>query len=375
MYVMLLYLQTLPLYVAIFLIGISLYTLVAVYAERKISAFIQDRMGPMETGPIGTLQTLADLIKLLSKEPIVPGNADKILFVVAPGFMFVTIFMALAALPISPGISGSDFSSGLLYIIGIASLDIMGLLMAAWSSANKYALLGAARAIAQIISYEIPATLALLTSVVMFGTLSMQEICVQQGIHATQDIYWLGLWEVSEIGGLPAWAIFRYPHLIIAYIIFFIASLAECNRAPFDIPEAESELVSGYHVEYGGFRFALIFLSEYGKMFLVSMLAAVVFWGGWNTPLPNINLGSLDLSLASWTSGSVGTLSGVVWGSFWLLLKTLIGVGIQIWIRWTYPRVRADQLTHISWKILTPMTFVLLLISVVWRLLEVQTHL
>jgi len=169
-----------------------------------------------------------------------------------------------------------------------------------------------------------------------------------------------GFWEVNEIGGLFAWNIFQAPHLIITYIIFFIATLAECNRAPFDIPEAESELVGGFHTEYGGIQFAFIFLAEYAMMFLVSMLGVVLFLGAWNTPLPNIGA----IRLADWTTG-------LVWGIFWTLAKSLFIVGIQMWIRWTLPRLRADQLMSLCWKVLTPLAFLCMAISAIWRILVI----
>jgi len=359
------------LYVALALGFVAIYALGAVYAERKVSAFIQDRLGPMETGPYGLFQTLADVIKLVLKEGIVPAAADKRLFVLAPGIIFVSVFAAFAVLPLAPGLSGSDTSVALLYILGIAAIDVMGLLMAGWGANNKYALLGAARSVAQIVSYEIPAALALLSAIMMFGTLSLQEISLQQGVLSPEPVYLLGMWDVSGIGGISAWAIVRYPHLLISFVIYIIAALAESNRAPFDIPEAESELVSGYHVEYSGFRFALVMLSEYGKMLLVGILASVVFLGGWNTLLPNIPFGEDGIMLADWTSGPAGTLAGALWGSFWLLAKGSLLVLLFMWVRWTYPRVRVDQLMHLCWKVLTPIAFVMILISGLWKLAEV----
>jgi NADH-quinone oxidoreductase subunit H len=350
---------------------VAAYALAAVYVERKVSAFIQDRLGPMETGPYGAFQTLADVVKLLLKELIVPEAAFKGLFVLAPAIIFVSVFAAFGALPLFSEVSENAMNVGLLYILGILSIDVMGLLMAGWGSNNKYALLGSARSVSQIISYEVPATLALLSAVMMFGSLNMQEIALEQGIYAEKSLYLFGIWDVHQIGGISSWAIVRYPHLFVAFLVYLIAGLAECNRAPFDLPEAESELVSGYHVEYSGFRFAMVMLAEYGKMLVVGIIASVVFLGGWNTLLPNI--GSVEL--ANWTSGAAGTLGGIFWGLFWILSKSLLIVGIFIWVRWTYPRVRVDQLMTISWKYLTPIALGLFLISGIWKLLEVYAHL
>lgn len=360
------------LYVGLTLVFVAVFALAAVYAERKISAFIQDRLGPMETGPFGLFQTLADVLKLVLKEQITPLSADRWLFVLAPGIIFAAIFAAYAALPLAPGLVGSETSVGLLYIMGIMAVDVIGLLMAGWGANNKYALLGAGRSVAQIVSYEIPAAITLLSAVMMFGSLSLQDITMQQGIYSEEPIYLFGAWDVTAVGGFLGWSVVRYPHLLIGLLVYFIAGLAESNRAPFDIPEAESELVSGYHVEFSGFRFALVMLSEYGKMMVVSVLAAVIFLGGWNTILPNIQIGeAVSIPLAQWTSGPAGSIAGALWGSFWLLSKALLGVAVMMWIRWTYPRVRVDQLMFLGWKVLTPTAFVLFLISGVWKLWEV----
>ncbi|MCI4666864.1 MAG: NADH-quinone oxidoreductase subunit NuoH [Bacteroidia bacterium] len=346
---------------------VAVYTLLAVYAERKVSAFIQDRLGPMETGPFGIFQTFADVLKLVVKELIVPSAANRVMFVLAPAIIFISVFAAFGALPLSAEPAETAMNVGLLYILAVLSIDIMGLLMAGWGSNNKYALLGSARSVAQIISYEVPTSLALLSAIMMFGTLNMQEIAIDQGIYSSEKLQLLGIWDTAAIGGLTSWAIVRYPHLLIAFLVYLIAGLAECNRAPFDLPEAESELVSGYHVEYGGFRFALMMLSEYGKMLIVGIIASIIFLGAWNTPLPNIGAAEL----ATWTSGAPGTIAGTLWGSFWLLFKSLFIVFIFIWVRWAYPRIRVDQLMTLCWKYLTPAGFALFLISGVWKLIEV----
>jgi NADH-quinone oxidoreductase subunit H len=335
----------------------ALFTLFAVYSERKISAFIQDRLGPMEVGKYGSLQAFADILKMLQKEFIIPKAADKVLFVSAPIIIFVSVYLGFAALPWAPGLIPASLNLGIFYIFAILSIETLGILMAGWGSNNKYALLGSMRSVAQMVSYEIPAGISLLSVVMISQTLNLQEITVKQGILSLESVKFLGIWEVKAIGGFLAWNIFQAPHLILAYFIYFIASLAECNRAPFDIPEAESELVGGFHIEYSGLRFAFIFLAEYSMMFLVGMIGVVLFLGGWNSPLPNIN----ELPLASWTTG-------MGWGIFWVLLKTLSVVAVQIWIRWTLPRFRVDQLMSFCWKVLTPLAFLCMLISGIWRL-------
>lgn len=331
--------------------------MLGVYSERKVSAFIQDRLGPTETGKYGWLQVPADMLKMLQKEMIIPAAADKLLFMLAPGTIFIAVYMGFAALPWAPGIVPSKINLGLYYIFAIISMETLGILMAGWGSNNKYSILGAMRSAAQIISYEIPAGFAIIAVVMIAQTLNMQQIGLQQGILSSEPTMFLGFYDVTHIGGILAWNIFRAPHLIIAFVIYFIASLAESNRAPFDVPEAESELVSGFHTEFTGLRFGMIFLAEYSMMFLVSMIGVILFLGAWNTPLPNIG----SVQLASWTTGTI-------WGIFWVAAKSLAMVGVQMWVRWTLPRFRVDQLMALCWKVLTPLAFLCMLISGVWRL-------
>jgi NADH-quinone oxidoreductase subunit H len=338
-----------------------------VYAERKVSAFIQDRMGPMEVGPYGAFQLIADLVKLLQKEDIVPGLADKPLFRLAPWLIFTAIFTGYAVLPLSPDWRGSGAQVGVFFLLAIVSLDVLGILMAGWASNNKYSLIGAMRSVAQIVSYEIPLGLSILCAVMLSQSLDLGEISFQQGIYGGENYLFglraLGI-DVSGVGGFLTWNVVRMPLFFLAFLIFFIASLAECNRAPFDIPEAESELVGGFHTEYAGYRWALLFLSEYAMMLLVSLLGAVLFLGGWNTPFPNLG----PIRLAEWTSGAPGTLWGNVTGLFWLLAKAYFLILVQMWVRWTYPRLRVDQLMHLCWKVLTPAALLLVLLTGIWRL-------
>ena len=335
----------------------AVFALVGVYAERKVAAFIQDRLGPTETGKFGMLQTLADGIKLVQKELIIPAAADKILFMMAPAIIFIAVYMGFAALPWAPGLVPSSLNLGLYYIFAIISIETLGILMAGWGSNNKYSILGAMRSVAQIISYEIPAGFAIISVVMITQSLNLQTIATQQGILSADVTKFFGFWDVSKIGGIFSWNIFRAPHLMIAFVIYFIASLAESNRAPFDIPEAESELVAGFHTEFTGMRFAFVFFSEYSMMFLVSMISVILFLGAWNTPLPNMGV----VKLATWTTGTA-------WGIIWVLIKTLLLVGVQMWIRWTLPRLRVDQLMNLCWKVLTPLAFACMLISGIWRL-------
>lgn len=358
----------------------AVFALYAVYAERKLAAWIQDRMGPMEVGPRGLLQTLADILKLLLKETIVPTTANRWLFLLAPLLVFVAIFTGFAFVPLAPGLAGSAVDVSALFLLAVVSADVVGLLMAGWASNNKYALLGSFRSVSQIISYEIPAGLSVLAVVMVFGTLSLSDIVLQQGVLGSPH-YFLGLWEASAHGGIFSWAVFQHPHLLLVAAIFLVAGLAEANRAPFDIPEAESELVSGFHTEYSGFRFAVLMLAEYGMMLLVALVATLLFFGGWNTPLPNLvalpaGVGPEDLS--SWqllsslqfaylTTGLPGSLGGLFWGVLWTLLKAFVLVGGMMWVRWTLPRLRADQLLVLCWKYLIPLSMAGVVISILWK--------
>ncbi|MBC6410424.1 MAG: NADH-quinone oxidoreductase subunit NuoH [Ekhidna sp.] len=322
-----------------YLAFLLLFVIAAVYAERKTAAFIQSRLGPMEAGPKGVLQTIADLLKMLQKEDISATAVDKFPFLIAPVIVFSAVFAGYSVLPVNAGLSGSTIESGLFLLLAIVSLDVLGILMAGWASNNKYSLYGAMRSVAQIVSYEIPLGLSVLSVVIITGTLDLQKISfLQQG------------------NGLPDWNIVQHPLLIFSFVIFFISGLAESNRTPFDLPESESELIGGYHTEYSGFRWGIFMLSEYGMMLLLSILGAILFFGGWNSPLPNIG----GLKLYELTSG-------MVLGTFWLLAKALVLIFVQMWLRWTLPRLRVDQLMSLSWKYLTPISLLMLFICAVWK--------
>lgn len=328
------------------------FVLLAVYAERKVSAFMQDRVGPMVTGKYGILQTFADVLKMLQKEDIVTFSADRKLFLLAPLIIFISVFAGFAVLPLSSGIHGSAAETGIYFLMAVISLDVIGILMAGWGSNSKFSLFGALRAVAQIVSYEIPLGLAILCVVMLTQTLSLQEMSHQQTTSA------------SGWTGFLAWNIIQYPFLLIVFVIYFIASLAESNRTPFDLPESESELIGGFHTEYSGFRWAIIMLAEYGMMLLVSLIAVILFFGSWNTPFPNIGI----VRLADWTSGPQGTIFNEVLGVFWLTSKAMVLVFLQMWARWTYPRVRVDQMMSLSWKYLTPIGLVMVFVSGIWKL-------
>ncbi|HAR20328.1 MAG TPA: NADH-quinone oxidoreductase subunit H [Cytophagales bacterium] len=337
------------------------------YVERKMSAFIQDRFGPVEVGFRGSLQAIADLLKMIQKEDIVPNGAHRFLFKFAPLFIFVVVFAGFAFVPLAPGFEPLVSNVGIFFCLTIISLDVMGLLMAGWATENKFALLGAMRSVAQIVSYEIPVGLTVLSVVVMTGSMDLGEIAVRQSQWHDGQTWLLGIKqlgiETTSWGGIFSWNILQSPFMFLVYIVFYISTLAECNRAPFDLPEAESELVAGYHSEYSGIRFGIFFLAEYAMMILVSLLGAILFLGGWATPFPNVG----SFLLGTWTSGILGHWSVLACGVFWLVSKTLLACFVMVWIRWTFPRLRTDQLMYLCWKVLIPFSLVAFLLVSFWK--------
>jgi len=300
--------------------AMALGPLLYVYAETKVAGFMQDRIGPKRVGPHGLLQTVADAVKLLFKEAIYPAGADKKLFILAPCLVVVGAFLSFVVLPFGSRMQAVDLNVGLFYVVAVSSLSTVGLIMAGWASNNKYALFGAMRSAAQIVSYEIPAMMALLTIVMIVGSLSLQEV----------------VW--AQAGGLQNWFLFRYfPIMPVVALVFFTAGLAECNRAPFDIPEAESELVAGFHTEYSGFFFAMFFMAEYTEMLVISAVTSVLFLGGWWAPHPALQ-----------------QPFGLPLGPVWLIAKAWFLMFVMMWLRWTLPRLRVDQLMYVAWKVLLP---------------------
>lgn len=320
------------------------YALFAVWAERKVSAFMQDRLGPNRVGgKYGALQTVADILKLFQKEDIVASDNDKKLFNIAPVLVFTGSYAAFAAIPFTGQFIGTDIDLGMLYILAVSSIVVAGILMAGWASNNKYSLLGAMRSAAQMISYEIPSALVILTITIMMGTLNLRVISEMQTAY---------FWNWNIFGG-PEFGVQKFlliPFMIVAFVIFYISSLAEVNRTPFDIPEAESELVSGYHTEYSGMKFAMFFLAEYANMFAVSAIVTSIFFGGYQSPFGYL--------------GNVINLPVLVPFEqlFWFTAKGLFFVFVQMWLRWTLPRLRVDQLMTVCWKYLIPYAFATLLL-------------
>ena len=307
--------------------------LVLVLMERKVAARIQIRMGPNRVGPRGMLQTVADTVKLVMKEGLTPDLSDKFLFNLAPFMVMSVAMLLLAPIAFARGFQVWDINIGILYISAISSLSVIGILMAGWASNNKYSLLGAMRSGAQIVSYELSAGMSILCIVVLSGSLQLSEI-----IHSQQNGWWLFK------GHIPA---------IIAFVIFIIAVTAETNRAPFDLAEAESELTAGFHTEYSGMKFALFFLAEYINIFIVCAIGATLFLGGW-----------MPLHIGSWDG--FNRIMDYIPSSVWFLGKTFVLIFLIMWFRWTFPRLRVDQLLELEWKYLLPISmFNLLLVTLI----------
>lgn len=300
-----------------------------VYAERKVCAFMQNRLGPNRVGPFGIFQTIADLIKLLLVELVPIKNADKFLFNLAPFIVIIASFMAIAAIPFAKGIHAIDLNIGILYVIAVSAMGVIGVLLAGWSSNNKYSLIGAMRSGAQIVSYELSVGLALITVVILAGSMQLSEIVEAQRTG----------WFIFK-GHIPAF---------IAFIIFLIASTAETNRGPFDLAEAESELTAGYHTEYSGIKFAFFFLAEYMNMFIVASIAATVFLGGW-----------MPFHVGSWEG--FNAVMDWIPPFIWYIGKTFFVIFLMMWFKWTFPRLRIDQLLTLEWKYLLPINLVNVLI-------------
>jgi len=299
--------------------------LVLIYAERKIAAHFQCRLGPMRVGWHGIFQTVADTLKLLLKEDVIPERADKLLHLMAPFLSLLATVMVLVVIPYSPVLQIADVNIGVLYVSAVGGFGILGILVAGWSSNNKWSMLGAMRAGAQIISYEISVTIALLTVVLFAGTLQLSQIVLSQA-----EGWWI--WRAHGIG-------------LVAFLIFLIASVAEINRTPFDIAEGESELTGGFHTEYSGMRFAFFFLSEFVNMFVAAAVTATLFLGGW---MP-FHIGSFQ---------AFNSIMDLIPPAIWFAGKTGFLIFVIMWFRWTFPRMRVDQLMKLEWKILLPIGLV-----------------
>jgi NADH-quinone oxidoreductase subunit H len=307
------------------------------WVERRVAGRMQSRVGPNRVGPGGFLQWLADGLKCFLKEDVIPDAVDQPLFRFAPYLVFTGTFAAFAALPFGYGLIASNIDIGILYITAITAIVPIGILMAGWSSNNKWSLLGGVRSAAQIVSYEIPSALAIMTIVVLAGSLNMQEITAQQG-------------------GWPwQWYIFHNPFTFVAYFIFFTSILAEGNRTPFDLTEAESELVSGYLTEYSGMRFVFFFFGEWANLWVMSAIIATMFLGGWQIP------GVIDLHAIMQSATFTGQALWLLLSVVVFFVKTLTLVFVVIWIRWTLPRLRVDQLMAMCWKYFVPIGFVCLI--------------
>ncbi len=307
----------------------ALVGLFLVYAERKVCAFMQNRLGPNRVGPFGIFQTIADLFKLLFKELIPIKNADGFLFNLAPFIVIIASFMAIAAIPFAKGLHAIDLNIGVLYVIAVSAMGVIGVLLAGWSSNNKYSLIGAMRSGAQIVSYELSVGLSLITIVILAGSMQLSEIVEAQRAG----------WFIFK-GHIPAF---------IAFIIFLISSTAETNRGPFDLAEAESELTAGYHTEYSGIKFAFFFLAEYINMFIVASIAATVFLGGW-----------MPFHVGSWDG--FNKVMDFIPPFVWYIGKTFFVIFLMMWFKWTFPRLRIDQLLTLEWKYLLPINLVNVLI-------------
>ncbi len=308
----------------------SLLGLVLIMMERKVSAYMQVRLGPNRVGPKGMFQTVADTLKLMVKEGMTPNGADKFLFNLAPFIVMIIAMVILAPLAFAKNFQLWDLNIGVLFVASVSSVSVIGILMAGWASNNKYSLLGAMRSGAQIVSYELSAGLSIITIVILTGSLKISTI-----IQSQSDGWWIFK------GHIPA---------LIAFVIFIIAVTAETNRAPFDLAEAESELTAGFHTEYSGMKFALFFLAEYVNIFIVCVLGATLFLGGW-------------MPLHFGTDTRFNELMDYIPSSLWLFGKTFFLIFIIMWFRWTFPRLRIDQLLNLEWKYLLPISMINLLLT------------
>ena len=326
------------LFVEFVLVGVAVlaaYALIAlflIYAERKICGFFQCRLGPNRVGKWGIFQSVADMIKILLKELVHINHSDKVLFRAASFFVIIGSVCTFGALPFAKGLQAIDFNVGVFYLMAVSSLGVVGILLAGWSSNSKYTMIGAMRSGAQLISYEISAGLSLMTIVVYCGSMQLSEIVAQQA---------------------DGWFVFRSVPAVIAFVIYLIAGHAETNRGPFDLPEAESELTAGYHTEYSGIQFGFFYLAEYLNMFIIAAIATTMFLGGWQ-----------PLHIPGWDG--FNHVMDYIPSIVWFFGKTFVCIFLALWVRWSFPRLRIDQLLGLEWKVLMPISLVnLMLMSIV----------
>jgi NADH-quinone oxidoreductase subunit H len=329
-----------------------------IWAERKIAGRIQDRLGPTRVGgAFGWLQTLADGIKLICKEDITPAGADPLLFRFSPYISFAASFAGLLALPFAANWVGHHLNHAVFFILAILGLEVYGVILAGYSSGSKWSLFGGMREAAQVVSYEVPVALCVLIPVMVCGTMNLVTIA-----------------EMQE-GWFTSWLIFNDPFTFIVFWVYFTCAMASVNRAPFDLAEAESELVAGFHTEYSGLRWSIFFMAEYGSMFIVSALAAILFFGGWNGPIPVGKpvaefLGGLLGTMVGGTSETVTWITGYLanlFGCLNVIGKGVLGVVVMMWIRWTFPRLRIDQVIGMCWKYCVPIAAVCFMGILGWK--------
>ncbi|ALS26045.1 subunit H of NADH:ubiquinone oxidoreductase [Paenibacillus sp. 32O-W] len=310
---------------AVLLIIVLGFVTYAIYFERKVIGWMQLRIGPNRVGPLGLLQTVADISKLLMKEDTIPRKADRTLFILAPALAYIPAFTVLAVIPYTQNLYFADLNVGLLYFVALSGISTLAIVIGGWASNNKYALLGGMRSAAQMISYEVPLVISVTGVIMLSGSLNLRDIV------AAQDGGWFWNWNF-----LPQ---------LLGFGVFVVAAVSELNRTPFDLPEAESELVAGYHVEYSGFRFAFFMLAEYVYVYAIAALTTVLFLGGWHAPAPFLDF-----------------VPGIVW----FMLKFAFIVFFLFWLRATFPRVRIDQLMGLGWKVLLPLALLNVFLTAVY---------